>query len=232
METFKRAPAVVGLIVLSLAAGDAAAQTLRAPAQSPSVQTQSLDQAYAIIDFQTARPTAEIARALQRQISGPTVSVTARRQPVARIPGTPGRFTLIDPTAPGGSGLEGPTERAPAGWLRPVREAACPGAAWRADVVSRTPGPIQQRYTLCLFPYRDGRRQGHHLDIYATTQFRGGPTEVAPRQSGATPAAFMRGAVQAVERLTQVQGVWVEQRLANRDRHFTQGDDALSAQTH
>uniref|UniRef100_UPI002899D475 hypothetical protein n=1 Tax=Brevundimonas sp. TaxID=1871086 RepID=UPI002899D475 len=110
--------------------------------------------------------------------------------------------------------------------------AVCDGARWRADIAPRRPGRVEQRYTLCLFPYRDGPRQGHRLDIYAATLLHGDQSAVAPPPNGQTPAAFMRGAVQAVERLTRVQGVWVEQRLANRDRPFTQDDDALSAQTH
>ncbi|GAW41061.1 hypothetical protein SH203_01464 [Brevundimonas sp. SH203] len=217
---------VAGLVALSMTGG-ASAQTRRAPA--PDVH--SLDQAYAIVDFQTALSGREIAQALQRHIANANVTVTARNQTVAAIPRAPGRFTLIDPAAPGGFGLEGPASRAPAGWLRPVRAAVCDGASWRADVAPRRPGRVEQRYTLCLFPYRDGRRQGHQLDIYAVTLLHGDPGAVAPRASGETPAAFMRGAVRAVERLTRVQGVWVENRLANADRPFTRDDDAWAAQT-
>lgn len=218
---------VAGLVALGLADG-APAQTRRAPA----ADVHSLDQAYAIVDFQTARSGREIAQALQRQIATADVTVTARNQTVAVIPRTPGRFTLIDPTRPDGFGLEGPASRAPAGWLRPVRAVVCDGASWRADVAPRRPGRVEQRYTLCLFPYRDGRRQGHQLDIYAATLLHGDPGAVAPPPSGQMPAAFMRGAVRAVERLTRVQGVWVENRLANADRPFTQGDDAWAAETH
>lgn len=161
------------------------------------------------------------------------LAVEAARKALAdaRIPRAPGRFTLVDPAAPGGFGLEGPTTRAPAGWLRPVRAAVCDGASWRADVAPRRPGRIEQRYTLCLFPYRDGRRQGHQLDIYAATVFHGGQGAVAPPLDAETPETFMRGAVQAIEHLTRVRGVWIEHRKADRDRPFTQGDDALSAQT-
>nr|WP_316629294.1 hypothetical protein [uncultured Brevundimonas sp.] len=219
--------AVAGLVTLGLA-GTAAAQTRRAPASD----VQSLDQAYAIVDFPTARSGREIAQTLQRQIANADVTVTARNQTVAAIPRTPGRFTLIDPTRPGGFGLEGPATRAPAGWLRPVRAAVCDAASWRADVAPRRPGRVEQRYTLCLFPYRDGQRQGHHLDIYAATLFHGDPGAVAPLRNGETPAAFMRGAVRAIEQLTRVQGVWVENRLANVDRPFTQDDDAWVAETH
>ena len=200
-------------------------------AASPGPQIQALDEAYAIVDFQSARSGREIARTLELHLASPDVAVVARNQPLAQISRTPGRFTLVDPIAPGGSGLQGPTTRAPAGWLRPVRAAVCDGASWRADIAPRRPGRVEQRYTLCLFPYRDGRRQGHHLDLYATTLLHGDQGAVAPPATGQTPAAFMRGAVQAVERLTRVQGVWIEQRLANRDRPFTQDDDALSAQT-
>lgn len=200
-------------------------------AASPGPQIQALDEAYAIVDFQGARSGREIARTLERHLASPDVAVVARNQPLAQIPRTPGRFTLVDPAAPDGFGLQGPTTRAPAGWLRPVRAAVCDGASWRADIAPRRPGRVEQRYTLCLFPYRDGRRQGHHLDLYATTLLHGDQGAVAPPPTGQTPVAFMRGAVQAVERLTRVQGVWIEQRLANRDRPFTQDDDALSAQT-
>lgn len=229
MAMRKPLTAVIGLIALG-AAGAAPAQAPYA-ARSGS-DPHSLDQAYAIIDFQTARSGRDIARTLARHLAGPDVAVAFRNQAVSQIPRTPGRFSLIDPAAPSGFGLEGPTTRAPAGWLRPVRTAVCDGASWRADVAPRRPGRVELRYTLCLFPYRDGRRQGHHLDIYATTLLHGDQGAVAPPATGETPAAFMRGAVQAVERLTHVQGVWVEQRLADRDRHFTQDDDALSAQTH
>lgn len=218
---------VAGLVTLGLA-GAAPAQTRRAPASD----VQSLDQAYAIVDFPTARSGREIAQTLQRQIANADVTVTARNQTVAAIPRTPGRFTLIDPAAPGGSALQGPTTRAPAGWLRPVREAVCDGASWRADVAPRRLGRVEQRYTLCLFPYRDGQRQGHQLDIYAATLLHGDPGAVAPPPSGETPAAFMRGAVRAIEQLTRVQGVWVENRPANADRPFTQSDDAWAAETH
>lgn len=192
---------------------------------------QSLDQAYAIVDFQTSRSGRDIAQTLQSHLARQDVTVAVRNQAVARIPRTPGRFTLVDPAAPGGFGLEGPTTRAPAGWLRPVRAAVCDGASWRADVAPRRPGRIEQRYTLCLFPYRDGRRQGHQLDIYAATVFHGDQGAVAPPLDAETPETFMRGAVQAIEHLTRVRGVWIEHRKADRDRPFTQGDDALSAQT-
>lgn len=217
MAMHKPLMAFVGLIALGAA--------------SPGPQIQALDEAYAIVDFQSARSGREIARTLERHLASPDVAVVARNQPLAQISRTPGRFTLVDPIAPGGSGLQGPTTRAPAGWLRPVRAAVCDGASWRADIAPRRPGRVEQRYTLCLFPYRDGRRQGHHLDLYATTLLHGDQGAVAPPATGQTPAAFLRGAVQAVERLTRVQGVWIEQRLANRDRPFTQDDDALSAQT-
>ena len=217
MAMHKPLMAFVGLIALGAA--------------SPGPQIQALDEAYAIVDFQSARSGREIARTLERHLASPDVAVVARNQPLAQISRTPGRFTLVDPIAPGGSGLQGPTTRAPAGWLRPVRAAVCDGASWRADIAPRRPGRVEQRYTLCLFPYRDGRRQGHHLDLYATTLLHGDQGAVAPPATGQTPAVFMRGAVQAVERLTRVQGVWIEQRLANRDRPFTQDDDALSAQT-
>nr|WP_314525153.1 hypothetical protein [uncultured Brevundimonas sp.] len=218
---------VAGLVTLGLA-GAAPAQTRRAPASD----VHSLDQAYAIVDFRTARSGREITQALQRHIANADVTVTARNQTVAAIPSTPGRFTLIDPTRRGGFGLEGPASRAPAGWLRPVRATVCDGASWRADVAPRRPGRVEQRYTLCLFPYRDGRRQGHQLDIYASTLLHGDPGAVALPSSGETPAAFMRGAVRVIEQLTRVQGVWVEIRLANADRPFTQGDDAWAAETH
>jgi hypothetical protein len=217
MAMHKPLMAFVGLIALGAA--------------SPGPQTQALDEAYAIVDFQSVRSGREIARTLERHLASPDVAVDSRNLAVTQIPRTPGRFTLVDPAAPGGSGLQGPTTRAPAGWLRPVRAAVCDGASWRADIAPRRPGRVEQRYTLCLFPYRDGRRQGHHLDLYATTLLHGDQGAVAPPATGQTPAVFMRGAVQAVERLTRVQGVWIEQRLANRDRPFTQDDDALSAQT-
>lgn len=200
-------------------------------AASAGPQIQALDEAYAIVDFQGARSGREIARTLERHLASPDVAVVARNLAITQIPRTPGRFTLVDPAAPSGFGLQGPTTRAPAGWLRPVRTAVCDGASWRADIAPRRPGRVEQRYTLCLFPYRDGRRQGHHLDLYATTLLHGDQGAVAPPATGQTPAAFMHGAVQAVERLTRVHGVWIEQRLANRDRPFTQDDDALSAQT-
>lgn len=214
--------ALAGLVALTAAQG--------AAAQTPLV-AQSLDQAYAIVDFQTSRSGRDIAQTLQSRLARQDVTVAVRNQAVARIPRTPGRFTLVDPAAPGGFGLEGPTTRAPAGWLRPVRAAVCDGASWRADVAPRRPGRIEQRYTLCLFPYRDGRRQGHQLDIYAATVFHGDQGAVAPPLDAETPETFMRGAVQAIEHLTRVRGVWIEHRKADRDRPFTQGDDALSAQT-
>lgn len=218
--------AFVGLIALAAASNTSAQTPLTA-----RPDTQTLDEAYAIVEFQSTRSGREIGRALERHLASPDVAVVAQNQPLARIPRMPGRFTLVDPAAPGGFGLQGPADRAPAGWLRPVRAAVCDGASWRADVAPRRPGRVEQRYTLCLFPYRDGQRQGHRLDFYAATLFHGDQGAVAPPPAGQTPAAFMRGAVQAVERLTRVHGVWVEQRLANRDRPFTQDDDALSAQT-
>ena len=214
--------ALAGLVALTAAQG--------AAAQTPLV-AQSLDQAYAIVDFPTSRSGRDIAQALHRHLARQDVTVAVRNQAVARIPRAPGRFTLVDPAAPGGFGLEGPTTRAPAGWLRPVRAAVCDGASWRADVAPRRPGRLEQRYTLCLFPYRDGRRRGHQLDIYAATVFHGDQDAVAPPLDAETPETFMRGAVQAIEHLTRVRGVWIEHRKADRDRPFTQGDDALSAQT-
>ena len=62
-----------------------------------------------------------------------------------------------------------------AGWLRPVRTVVCNGAAWRAEVSPRQVGPVGTRYTLCLFPYRDGARQGLQLDIYAAAVLQGDP---------------------------------------------------------
>ncbi len=214
--------ALAGLVALTAAQG--------AAAQTPLV-AQSLDQAYAIVDFQTSRSGRDIAQTLQSHLARQDVTVAVRNQAVARIPRAPGRFTLVDPAARGGFGLEGPTTRAPAGWLRPVRAAVCDGASWRADVAPRRPGRLEQRYTLCLFPYRDGRRRGHQLDIYAATVFHGDQGAVAPPLDAETPETFMRGAVQAIEHLTRVRGVWIEHRKADRDRPFTQGDDALSAQT-
>lgn len=221
--------AVVGLVALGTAANACSAQTLN----NQGSHEQSLDQAYAIVDFQTPRSGRQIAEALQRHLARPDVAVVARSQAVAVVPPTPGRFTLVDPAAPGGFGLEGPAIRAPAGWLHPVRTVACDGASWRADVTPSRPARIEQRYTLCLFPYRDGRRQGHRLTVYASRILRGDPAvAIAPPVDAETPAAFMHGAVQAVERATRARGVWTEHRTASQDRPFTQDDDAWSAQTH
>ena len=217
--------AVVGLVTFGL--------PFDASGQSPPRDSQSLDQAYAIVDFQTPRSGREIGRSLQRHLQGQGLRVVFREYPIRPIPRTPGRFTLVDPTARSDFGLEGPTTRARAGWLNPVRTVVCNGASWRADVIQRLRPSIEQRYTLCLFHYRDGRVQGHHLDIYATTILQADPNAtVDPLVGVETTEDFMQGAVQAVERLTRKQGVWVEHRKSNRDRPFTQGDDALSAETH
>ena len=228
MAMHKPLMAFVGLIALAAASNTSAQTPLTA-----RPDTQTLDEAYAIVEFQSTRSGREIGRALERHLASPDVAVVARNQPLARIPRMPGRFTLVDPAAPGGFGLEGPAIRAPAGWLHPVRTVACDGASWRADVTPRRPARIEQRYTLCLFPYRDGRDQGQRLTVYASRILRGDPAvAIAPPVDAETPAAFMRGAVQAVERATRARGVWTEHRTASQDRPFTQDDDAWSAQTH
>ena len=214
--------------ILALAAlgqgGSAAAQT---------TGRWTVDQAYAVIDFQTRHDGRSVAQALERHLRRQGFRVVTRRQASGAPPRTPGLFTLADPAAPTGFGLEGPTTRAAAGWLRPVRTVVCNGAAWRAEVSPRQVGPVGTRYTLCLFPYRDGAHQGHQLDIYAAAVLHGDPeAPVAPRSDAVSPDAFIRGAVQAVEGRIRRRGVWIEHRAANRDRPFFLDDDALSAGPH
>ncbi len=214
--------------ILALAAlgqgGSAAAQT---------TGRWTVDQAYAVIDFQTRHDVRSIAQALERHLRRQGFRAVTRHQASGDPPRTPGRFTLADPATPSGFGLEGPTTRAAAGWLRPVRTVVCNGAAWRADVSARQVGPVETRYTLCLFPYRDGAHQGHQLDIYAAAVLHGDPeAPVAPRSDAVSPDAFIRGAVQAVEGRIRRHGVWIEHRAANRDRPFFLDDDALSAGPH
>lgn len=214
--------------ILALAAlgqgGSAAAQT---------TGRWTVDQAYAVIDFQTRHDVRSIAQALERHLRRHGFRAVTRHQASGDPPRTPGRFTLADPATPSGFGLEDPTTRAAAGWLRPVRTVVCNGAAWRADVSARQVGPVETRYTLCLFPYRDGAHQGHQLDIYAAAVLHGDPeAPVAPRSDAVSPDAFIRGAVQAVEGRIRRRGVWIEHRAANRDRPFFLDDDALSAGPH
>ena len=172
MTMHKPLMAFVGLIALGAA--------------SPGPQIQALDEAYAIVDFQSARSGREIARTLERHLASPDVAVVARNQPLAQISRTPGRFT------PGRSDRarrfrparsHDPRAR-PAGCGRFGRRSA-DGASWRADIAPRRPGRVEQRYTLCLFPYRDGRRQGHHLDLYATTLLPRRPGRCRPARDGA-----------------------------------------------
>ncbi|MEW6537235.1 MAG: hypothetical protein AB1448_01425 [Pseudomonadota bacterium] len=216
--------ALVTLVALSHASG--------AVAQSVRADRHSIDQAYAIVDFQTSRSGRDIAQALQRHLDRLPIQVNYRQLSVADAPRSPGRFTLVDPTAQSAFGLQGPATRAPAGWLSAPRTVACTGASWRAEAVQRLQARIEQNYTLCLFPYRDGRRRGHQLNVYASTLLEGDP-KIPVRRSNEveSPAVFIRGAVQAVERVTGRSGVWIENRTAERDRPFAQDDDALSAQT-
>ena len=93
--------AVVGLVTFGL--------PFNAFGQSPSRDSQSLDQAYAIVDFQTPRSGREIGQSLQRHLQGQGLRVVFREYPIRPIPRTPGRFTLVDPTARSDFGLEGPT---------------------------------------------------------------------------------------------------------------------------
>lgn len=226
MAIFRRSVALVTLVALGQASG------AQAQAQSARADRHSIDQAYAIVDFQTSRSGREIAQALQRHLDRLPMQVTYRQLSVADAPRSPGRFTLVDPTTHSAFGLQGPATRAPAGWLSAPRTVMCAGASWRAEAVQRLEARIEQQYTLCLFPYRDGRRQGHQLNVYASTLLEGDPAIPVRRSNeGQSPAAFIRGVVQAVERVTGHSGVWIENRTAERDRPFTQDNDALSAQT-
>ncbi|WP_313007715.1 hypothetical protein [Brevundimonas vesicularis] len=219
-----RSVALVALVALGQAPG--------ASAQSARADRHSIDQAYAIVDFQTSRSGREIAQALQRHLDRLPMQVTYRQLSVADAPRSPGRFTLVDPTAQSAFGLQGPATRAPAGWLSAPRTVVCTGASWRAEAVQRLEARIEQQYTLCLFPYRDGRRRGHQLNVYASTLLEGDPTIPVRRSNEAeSPAVFIRSAVEAVERVTGRRGVWIENRTAERDLPFTQDNDALSAQT-
>lgn len=193
----------------------------------------TVDQAYAVIDFQTRHDGRSVAQALERHVRRQGFKLVTRRQSTGAPPRTPGRFTLVDPAAPHRFGLEGPTRRAPAGWLRSVRTVVCNGAAWGAEVSAPQVGPVEPHYTLCLFPYRDGAHQGFQLDIYAAAVLHGDPeTPIAPQSQAVSPDAFMRGAVQAVEQRIGQPGAWIEYRPANRDRPFFLDDDALSAGPH
>ena len=226
MAIFRRSVALVTLVALGQASG------AQAQAQSARADRHSIDQAYAIVDFQTSRSGREVAQALQRHLDRLSVQATYRQLNVADTPRSPGRFTLVDPTTHSAFGLQGPATRAPAGWLSAPRTVMCAGASWRAEAVQRLEARIEQQYTLCLFPYRDGRRQGHQLNVYASTLLEGDPAIPVRRSNeGQSPAAFIRGVVQAVERVTGHSGVWIENRTAERDRPFTQDNDALSAQT-
>lgn len=226
MAIFRRSVALVTLVALGQASG------AQAQAQSARADRHSIDQAYAIVDFQTSLSVRDIVQALQRHLDRVPMQVTYRQLSVADAPRSPGRFTLVDPTAQSAFGLQGPATRAPAGWLSAPRTVMCTGASWRAEVVQRLQARIEQHYTLCLFPYRDGRRRGHQLNVYASTLLEGDPAIPVRRSNEAeSPAAFIRGAVQAVERVMGRSGVWIENRTAERDRPFTQDNDALSAQT-
>lgn len=210
-------------------------QASGAVAQSVRADRHSIDQAYAIVDFQTSRSGRDIAQALRRHLDRLPMQVTYRQLSVVDAPRSPCRFTLVDPTAQSAFGLQGPATRAPAGWLSAPRTVACTGASWRAEAVQRLQARIEQHYTLCLFPYRDGRRRGHQLNVYASTLLEGDPAIPVRRSNEAeSPAVFIRSAVEAVEaveRATGRRGVWIENRTAERDRPFTQDNDALSAQT-
>jgi hypothetical protein len=184
------------------------------------------------VDFQTSRSSREIAQALQRHLDRLPVQANYRQLNMGDAPRSPGRFTLVDPTAQSAFGLQGPATRAPAGWLSAPRTVVCTGASWRAEAAQRVQARIEQHYTLCLFPYRDGRRRGHQLNVYASTLLEGDPTIPVRRSNEVeSPAVFIRAAVEAVERVTGRRGVWIENRTAERDRPFTQDNDALSAQT-
>jgi len=224
MAISRRSVALVTLVALGQASG--------AAAQSARADRHSIDQAYAIVDFQTSRSGREIAQALQRYLDRLPMQVTYRQLSMADAPRSPGRFTLVDPTAHSAFGLQGPATRAPAGWLSAPRTVMCTGASWSAEAVQRLEARIEQQYTLCVFPYRDGRRRGHQLNVYASTLLEGDPTIPVRRSNEAeSPAAVFRGAVEAVERVTGRRGVWIENPTAERDRPFTQDNDALSAQT-
>lgn len=224
MAISRRSVALVTLIALGRASG--------ALAKSVQTDRHSIDQAYAIVDFQTSRSGRDIAQALQRHLDRLPMQVTYRQQSLADAPRSPGRFTLVDPIAQSAFGLQGPATRAPAGWLSAPRTVVCTGASWRAEAVQRLEARIEQRYTLCLFPYRDGRHRGHQLNVYASTLLEGDPTIPVRRSNeAANPAAFIRDAVETVERVTGRRGVWIENRTAERDRPFTQDNDALSAKT-
>lgn len=222
--TTRRVHTVLAAAIASLAtAGCAAAQ---APADL------STDQAYVIVDFQTPLSGQDVSNALKLYLDRQNVQVTTSRPETPVVPRIPRRFALIDPASPGGFGLQGPSTQTPSGRVSSVRIATCDGASWRADVRQRVASRLEQRYTLCLFPYRDGRKQGHQLDIYATTVLRGGHAGPSRRTAADTTERFMTGAVEAVERLTRSPAVWVENRPSARSRTFPLDDDALAGETH
>lgn len=223
--TIRRVHAVLVAVSSGLAAAGCAA------AQAPAEV--SVDQAYVIVDFETPLSGRDMADALKQYLDRQGGQVTISRQEASAIPRAPRRFALVDPAAPGGFGLQGPSTQVPGGRVSPVRIATCDGASWRADVSQRAENRLEQRFTLCLFPYRDGAKQGHQLDIYAAAIARDGSGVAPSRRAAAdTPEGFMRGAVEAVERATQAPAVWVENRPSARSRTFPLDDDALAGETH
>ena len=81
MAISRRSAAVVALIALG--------QASCAAAQSVQADRQSIDQAYAIVDFQTSRSGREIAQALQRHLDRLPMQVSYRQLSVGDAPRSP-----------------------------------------------------------------------------------------------------------------------------------------------
>lgn len=174
-------------------------------------------QAYAIIDFRTDAPKADVIDAAERILAGYSTDLNTNRPIAVQTPETPGRFKLTNPLAN--------SQFAALAALGNVSSqsfmvATCDGAVWVANLSRRISGSQNMRATLCLFPYADGERRGYHLNMFTndTAEQGGGLTErfgraLAGRVVG-TPQEFtermLKDTVSAIEARTGAAAVLIE----------------------
>lgn len=185
--------------------------------QADAQSRQRSYQAYAIIDLQTEASKTALIDAAERVLAGYSTDLNTNRPIAVQTPAQPGRFKLENPLADSRLGalaaLGGVSTQS-------FMVATCDGAVWVANLSRSISGSQQLRATLCLFPYKNGDRQGYHLNLYAsdTAQQGGSLTErfgraVSNRVVG-TPQEFtermLKEAVVAMEMSSGASAVLIE----------------------
>lgn len=113
-------------------------------------------QAYAIVDFKTDMPKAQIADTVEKAINKYASDLQTNRPIAVPMTETPGRFVISNP-------LEGSpfaNIAAMAGNTAQFQTATCPGAVWTANFTRSISNLQAMKAVLCLYQYqpKDGER--------------------------------------------------------------------------